>query len=109
MVGGIYFIRMPYSDFKEFKGRPILVFKVLDKNDLLVLPLTTNLKRDGIIITKDDLKKGSIKKSSVVIVPKLTAIDTSLIQENQFIAKLKTKSFNRILKEICIRFECIDE
>ena len=106
MVGGIYFIKMPYSDFREFKGRPVLVFKLLDKDDLLILPLTTNLQRDGITITKDDLKKGSIKKSSVVIVPKLTAIDSSLIKENQFIAKLKTKSFNKILKEICVRFEC---
>ena len=107
MVGSIYFIRMPYSDFKEFKGRPVLVFKVIDKDDLLVLPLTTNLQRDGIVITKDDLKKGSLKKSSVVIVPKLTAIDISLIKEEQFIARLKTKSFNKISKEICLKFECI--
>ncbi len=106
MVGSIYFIRMPYSNFREFKGRPVLIFKILDKEDLLILPLTTNLKREGIIITKDDLKKGSIKKPSVVIVPKLTAIDISLIQEKQFIAKLKTKSFSRILKELCTRFEC---
>ena len=66
MVGSIYFILMPYSDFKEFKGRPVLVFKKLGKDDLLVLPLTTNLSREGVVITKDDLKKGSIKKESVV-------------------------------------------
>ena len=106
MVGSIYFIMMPYSDFKDFKGRPVLVFKVIDKHDLLVLPLTTNLNREGIIITKDDLKKGSIKKKSVVIVPKLTAIDSSLIQDEQFIAKLKTKSFQKILEEICLKFGC---
>ena len=106
MVGSIYFIEMPYSNFREFKGRPVLVFKMVDKNDLLVLPLTTNLRRDGIIITKDDLKKGSIKKDSVVIVPKLTAIDSSLIVEENFIARLKTKSFGKIAKEICLRFEC---
>ena len=97
---------MPYSDFKEFKGRPVLVFKVVDKNDVLVLPLTTNLQRDGIVITKDDLKKGSIKKDSVVIVPKLTVIDSSLIVEENFIARLKTKSFSKISKEICLQFEC---
>ena len=33
MVGSIYFILMPYSDFKDFKGRPILVFKIIDKHD----------------------------------------------------------------------------
>jgi len=106
MVGTIYFIEMPYSDFKEFKGRPVLVFKVIDKHDILVLPLTTNLKREGVVITKDDLKKGSLKKESVVIVPKLTAIDSSLITEENFIARLKTKSFDKIKKEICMKFEC---
>ena len=106
MVGSIYFIEMPYSNFREFKGRPVLVFKVVDKNDFLVLPLTTNLRRDGIIITKDDLKKGSIKKDSVVIVPKLTAIDSSLVVEENFIARLKTKSFAKISKEMCLQFEC---
>ena len=33
MVGGIYFIEMPYSDFKQSKGRAVLVFRVIDKND----------------------------------------------------------------------------
>jgi len=58
------------------------------------------------VITKDDLKKGSIKKESVVIVPKLTAIDSSLIREDNFIARLKTKSFNRVHKEVCLGLEC---
>jgi hypothetical protein len=105
MVGEIYFIEMPYSNLREFKGRPILIFKVIDKHDILVLPLTTNLKREGVVITKDDLKKGSLKKESVVIVPKLTAIDVSLITEENFIARLKTKSFENIQKEICVKFE----
>jgi len=47
MVGSIYFIMMPYSDFKDFKGRPVLVFQELGKEDVLVLPLTTNLSREG--------------------------------------------------------------
>ncbi len=106
MVGSIYFILMPYSDFKTFKGRPVLVFKELGKEDLLVLPLTTNLSRDGVKITKDDLKKGSLKKDSVVIVPKLTAIDSSLIQKDNFIARLKSKSFGKVKKKICLEFEC---
>ena len=106
MVGDIYFIDMPYSDFKQFKARPVLVFKIIDKNDILILPLTTNLKRDGIIITKNDIQKGSLKKDSVVIVPKITAIDKSLITKQGYIATLKKDTFQSVLKEICIRFEC---
>jgi mRNA-degrading endonuclease toxin of MazEF toxin-antitoxin module len=106
MVGSIYFVEMPYSDFKQFKGRPVLVFSVIDKNDVLVLPLTTNLHREGIVITNDDIETGSLKKESVVIVPKITAIDALLISERNSIATLKNKSFEKILKEICHKFEC---
>ncbi len=106
MVGSIYFVEMPYSDFKQFKGRPVLVFSVIDKNDVLVLPLTTNLHREGIVITNDDIETGSLKKESVVIVPKITAIDALLISERNSIAILKNKSFEKILKEICHKFEC---
>jgi len=106
VVGGIYYIEMPYSDFKQFKGRPVLVFRVIDKNDLLILPLTTNLKRDGIIITNSDIETGSLKKESVVIVPKLTAIDSSLISDKNIIATLKDITFKKILKDICQKFEC---
>ena len=106
MVGSIYFIDMPYSDFRQFKARPVLVFKVIDKNDLLILPLTTNLEREGIIITKKDIQEGSLKKDSIVIIPKLTAIDQSLISTQRYIATLKENIFKTILKEICTKFEC---
>jgi len=106
VVGGIYFITMPYSDFKTAKGRPVLVFKTIDKNDLLVLPLTTNLQREGILINNEDIYDGSLKKESVIIVPKLTAVDTSLILGSRFIASLKEKSFERVKKELCLRLGC---
>ena len=106
MVGSIYFIEMPYSDFKQFKGRPVLVFREIDKNDLLILPLTTNLRREGIVITNDDIEIGSLKKKSVVIVPKITAIDASLISKKNIIATLKKVTFEKILKDICKKFEC---
>ena len=106
MVGSIYFINMPYSDFKKSKGRPVLVFKAIDKNDFLILPLTTNLKRDGIILVNDDIEYGSLKKESVVVVPKLTAIDSSLIVDSKFIATLKAVSFKNLKKELCLKLEC---
>jgi len=106
MVGAIYFIEMPYSDFKTFKGRPVLVFKTLDKSDVLVLPLTTNLKRKGIVIKNDDLKEGSLKKESVVIIPKVTSVDSSIILEEHKIAILKDEVFEKVLKGLCEEFGC---
>lgn len=106
MVGNIYFIEMPYSDFRQFKGRPILVFRMIDKNDLLILPLTTNLRRDGIVISNQDIEEGSLKKESVVIIPKITAIDQSLISNKKFIAKIKDAVMGKILTQMCIKLEC---
>ena len=97
---------MPYSDFTKAKGRPVLVFKSLDKSDLLILPLTSNLKRDGIIITEDDIQDGSIKKKSVVVVPKLTAVDSSLIIGSRFIASLKEESFTKVKNQLCLKLGC---
>jgi len=106
VVGSIYFINMPYSDFKQSKARPVLVFKNIDKNDLLILPLTTNLDRDGILLKEEDIEDGSLKKESVVIVPKLTAIDSSLILGSKFIASLKSTSFKKVKVELCTRLGC---
>ena len=106
MVGGIYFINIPYSDFKQYKARPVLVYKIIDKNDILMLPLTTNLQRNGVVITNKDVEKGSLKKDSVVIIPKITAIDRSLILVENHIATLKNSSFENVIKSICKSLEC---
>ncbi len=106
MVGSIYFISMPYSDFKTAKGRPILVFKNIDKNNLLILPLTINLNREGILINNEDICDGSLKRESIIIVPKLTAIDASLILGSRFIASLKEDSFDKVKKELCAKLDC---
>lgn len=106
MVGHIYYILMPYSDFTNAKGRPVLVFHAIDKNDVLVLPITSNLKREGIVITNDDIDDGSLKKDSVVVIPKLTAVDKNLIKNSRFIASLKDESFNQIKKYLCLSLNC---
>lgn len=85
MVKSIHFVKIPYADFSEFKARPILLFKEL-VNDFLFLPLTSNLNRNGILLKNDDLEKGSLKKESVVIVPKISAIDKNLISNSRIIA-----------------------
>ncbi len=106
MVGSIYFIQMPYSDFTEFKGRPVLVFKAIDKSDVLVLPLTTNLNREGVVISNQDIEQGSLKKESVVIVPKLTVIDSGLISQSRKIATLKKQSYANVVRQMCKKLSC---
>ena len=97
---------MPYSDFTKSKGRPVLVFKEINKNDFLILPLTSNIKREGFLITSDDIADGRIKKASIIVVPKLTAVDASLIIGSKFIASLKKESFQKVQKNLCIKLGC---
>ena len=106
MVGNIYYITMPYSNFKQAKGRPVLCFSAISNNDYLILPLTSNLQREGILITNDDIKDGNLKKESIIIVPKLTAVDGELILGSRFIATLKEESFAKIHKELCKELSC---
>ena len=106
MVGHIYFIKMPYSDFTKVKARPVLVFQKISKDDFLILPLTSNLLREGIQIGTNDIQDGQLKKDSVIIVPKLTAVDSSLILGAHFIASLKPESYQKVKTEICLKLAC---
>ncbi|MFK5880690.1 MAG: type II toxin-antitoxin system PemK/MazF family toxin [Sulfurospirillum sp.] len=108
MVGNIHYILMPYSDFTNTKGRPVLVFQIIGKNDVLILPLTTNMKRDGIVITNLDIDDGNLKKDSVIIIPKLTAVDRSLIKNSRFIASLKKDCFIKIKNMLCKKLSCLE-
>ena len=105
MVKNIYFVNIPYSNFTYFKARPVLVFKELE-NDFLFLPLTSNLKREGILLRNSDLIKGNLKKESVVVVPKITAIDKNIILKSRFLATLNDKKFDEIEIELCKALGC---
>lgn len=105
MVGKIFFVKIPYSDFSYIKARPILIIKALE-NDFLFVPLTSNLERSGIVIGNHDLSSGHLKKESVVIVPKISAIDKRLGYKNRLIATLKSKKFQEVYSGICKSMEC---
>ena len=98
-------LNIPYSNFTYFKTRPVLVFKELE-NDFLFLPLISNLKREGILLRNLDLIKGNLKKDSVVVVPKITAIYKNIILKSRFFATLSDKKFNEIEIELCKTLEC---
>ncbi len=107
MVGSIYYILMPYSHFRQAKGRPVLAVHELDKNDILVMPLTSNLTRRGFKITQKDIASGALRKDSVIIVPKLTAVDRDLLGASRHIATLKEATFIAIKHTMCSELQCI--
>lgn len=108
MVKSIYFTQISYSDFTQFKGRPILIFKEL-QNDYLYMPITSNLQRKGAVLTNDDMQSGEMRKKSVVIVPKISAIDKKNIIESRLIGTIKESKFNQIQSVFCKEIGCKDE
>ena len=108
MVGKIYFTEIIYTNFKESKGRPMLLIKELE-NDYLFLPLTSNLNKNGILVNNKDLKDGLLRKQSVIIVPKISAIDKNLINNAKYLATIKNKKLEETINKICSSFGCQSE
>jgi len=104
MVKQIVLAKIYFTDLSSFKLRPILLIKKYRDEDFLFLPLTTNLKIDGIKITSRDLSRGKLKAPSIVIHPKIHTIHKSLFIKT--IGELKTDIFNKILKEVCDELGC---
>ena len=109
MVGRIYFTEITYTNFKESKGRPILLIKELE-NDYLFLPLTSNLNKNGILINNEDLSDGVLRKKSIIIVPKISAIDKNLIEyKAKYLATINNDKLKIIINKICSSFGCKNE
>ena len=62
MVGKIYLTKIYFTDLSEYKIRPVLVIKELDKEDVICLQLSSQIKKDRIIITNKDLIDGNLLK-----------------------------------------------
>jgi mRNA interferase MazF len=107
MVGKILLAKIYFTDRMDYKVRPILIIKEYLDEDLLFLPLTTNLNLNGVLIENNDLEDGYLRKPSVIIIPKIGIIHKSLILKK--IGKLKKRLFQQIMERVCMDMECINK
>ncbi len=96
--------QVPFTDLSASKIRPILVLAD-EGQDVLFLPLTTNLSQPGVKITSSDLEKGSLKKDSVIVVHKVCLLHKSLLLRK--LAKLKEGSFKKVKNSLCRKLSCL--
>ncbi len=92
-----------FTDLSEYKIRPVLLFKKMQE-DYLFLPLSSNLKKTGIIISSKDLKWWDLKQKSVIIIPKCWVIYKDSILK--VIAELKEDVFQKVKLIMCKAIEC---
>lgn len=101
MVGAVYLAHIHFTDGSASKLRPILILKRNSFNDLVYLPLTSNLSIPGIIIKNDSLNKGDLPKDSVIVLEKIGVIAELLLVRK--LCEVKESVFKEI-KTNLIRF-----
>jgi len=99
-IGDIYWVALDYTDKKGEKIRPIVIIDILKNDDILYLPLTSQIKSRYCILSMEDIKEGNIRESEVLI-EKQCIVHRSLLIEYQ--ATLQPKGLNRILKAILLK------
>ena len=98
MVGEIHLASISFTDSSASKIRPVLLLKSNSFNDLLFLPLTSNLNTKGIQIDNRNLKEGNLPKASVVVYEKPGVISSSLLLRK--IGTLQTEVYKTIIADL---------
>ncbi|MDQ2807842.1 MAG: type II toxin-antitoxin system PemK/MazF family toxin [Chloroflexota bacterium] len=79
--GEVVVLPFPYTDLSTTKRRPALIVAVLDRNDVILCPITTQVgrDRDAILLASSDFQHGSLQQKSSVRPDHLLTADEGLI------------------------------
>lgn len=103
MVGKIYLAKIYFTDLSDYKIRPVLVIKTLG-DDCICLQLTTQYHDNLIVIQRNDLSDGNLKKDSLVVVPKNFTLHNSILFK--CLGTLKIEKQKEIFKAFCRQIGC---
>ena len=103
MVGEIYLAKIYFTDLSEYKIRPVLVIKTVDE-DCICLQLTTQFKNKKLIVSNSDLEDGTLKKDSLIVVPKNFTLHKSILFK--YLGRLKKEKQQEIFRAFCEEIGC---
>ncbi len=95
--GEVVLIPFPYSDLTGAKFRPALIIsneKINNTKDRICCLITSNITKDGLLISKNDFSLGNLPFKSWVKPHRIFTIDEDIIKKK--ICKLN-KSFNQLV------------
>ncbi|HLA49821.1 MAG TPA: type II toxin-antitoxin system PemK/MazF family toxin [Thermodesulfovibrionia bacterium] len=102
--GEIYLVNLP-SKPKDIKNRPALVVSLDIRNklanDMIVVPLSTNLRSSPTHVLLQE-GEGGLSRASMSKCEQVTTIDKSLLIKGPFSGKISDKKMNEIEKAIMI-------
>jgi len=96
-IGDIYWLKIEFTDKSNFKIRPIVIIDV-KKDDIIYLPLTTNLNKGSLIIDLNDIEEGGFIKKSSVDISKQCIIHKKFLLKKQ--ATLNRRGLEKVLKAL---------
>ena len=102
--GEIYLVNLP-SKPKDIKNRPALVVSMDIRNelanDIIVVPLTTNLRPSPTHVLLQE-GEGGLLKASMAKCEQITTIDKSLLIRGPFAGKISNEEMKEIEKAIMV-------
>jgi len=104
MVGNIVLVKVYFTDLSEYKIRPVYIFKKYDDEDYMFLPLSSNIKRSGILLDSNCLKNWNLDRESIVIIPKIWIVHKTLILKE--IGSLNLVKISEIQIKLCEKLWC---
>ena len=102
--GEIYLVNLPLKP-KDIKNRPALVISLDIRNklanDIIVIPLSTNLRPSPthVLLQKGE---GGLSKASMAKCEQVTTIDKSLLIKGPFAGRISDGNMNEIEKAIMV-------
>ena len=107
-VHDIVLCKFYFSDLKQYKNRPVLVFKDnLPYDDFIAIPISSqirNIHKDEFLINEDNLKTGKLPKSSKLMIRK-----TFVVSKNSVVKKyaaITLESYKFYHEKFCQYFGC---
>ncbi len=108
VVGEVVLCSFYFSDLKQSKNRPVLVFKDnLPFDDFIAIPISSQIQKqfkDEFIIEEKDFSRGGIPKISKIMLRKTFVVSKQAITKSYGL--LTDTSLNKYQKLFCDYFHC---
>jgi len=107
----ILLVKFPFTDFREFKKRPVIVISNDEYNsktlDLVVCAITSNLsyKDYSVLISNDDLDDGYLIKESLIKASHIATISKQIVIRK--IASVNDEKFEDVRENLKSLFESL--
>ena len=107
-VADVVLCEFYFSDFSQFKQRPVLVLKDnLPHNDFVGIPLSSQLRQlyqDESLVDSSKFSQGGIPKTSKIMVRKPFIVSKSVVIKKY--GTLKVDAFKEYHELFCLYFDC---